>query len=287
MSVIRDVSRSMRFIFKHPLGRRRPAGALLRYVRWQIASRLHQEVTVPWIGNVQFVAARGMTGATGNIYCGLHEYPEMAFALHLLRSSDLFFDAGANIGSYTLLVSGVVGARSIAVEPAPETAAKLRRNIVANKLVDLVEIDEFVLGRRQGDVVFTMGQDSTNRVAGDTDAQTRSLPMSTIDLILQGRCPTLIKIDLEGHEEEAFVGAEAMLADSRLQAVCTELYSGTIANALERLGFTRVYYDPALRRLSSTPNGVGHTNALLVRDIEWASGRLAAAPKVSVFGIEI
>ncbi len=58
-----------------------------------------------------------MTGATGNIYAGLHEFDDMAFFLHLLRPEDMFADVGSNIGSYTILASGVVGAKSVAFEP--------------------------------------------------------------------------------------------------------------------------------------------------------------------------
>lgn len=52
-----------------------------------------------------------MTGATGNIYVGLHEFEDMAFLLHVLRRTDLFVDVGANIGSYTILAGGAAGAK--------------------------------------------------------------------------------------------------------------------------------------------------------------------------------
>ena len=48
-----------------------------------------------------------MTGATGNIYCGLYEFLDMAFLLHFLRNGDLFGDIGSNIGSYTVLATGL------------------------------------------------------------------------------------------------------------------------------------------------------------------------------------
>ena len=45
------------------------------------------------------MARKGMTGASGNIYFGLHEFEEMGFLLHFLREEDLFIDIGAYIGS--------------------------------------------------------------------------------------------------------------------------------------------------------------------------------------------
>ncbi|MEJ7626598.1 MAG: FkbM family methyltransferase [Ferruginibacter sp.] len=79
-----------------------------------------------------------MAGATGNIYMGLHEFPDMGFLLHFLRSEDLFFDIGSNIGSYTILASGQVGAKTFAFEPVPSTFSALHKNILANNLESIV-----------------------------------------------------------------------------------------------------------------------------------------------------
>jgi len=60
--------------------------ALWRVLCWQIASRLMQGlIALPFVQGTTLFARRGMTGATGNWYCGLHEVHEMAFVLHLLR----------------------------------------------------------------------------------------------------------------------------------------------------------------------------------------------------------
>jgi hypothetical protein len=63
-------------------------------------------VVVPFVGDTRLLVARGMRGATGNVYVGLHEFEEMAFALHALRPSSRFIDVGANVGSYTVLAAG-------------------------------------------------------------------------------------------------------------------------------------------------------------------------------------
>ena len=122
-----QVRQIARFLCNHPLTRDHRAAGFARLFRWQVESRLRREVIVPWVGGVRLAARRGMTGATGNIYAGLHEFADMAFTLHFLRPDDLFLDVGANIGSYTLLASGVCKARTIAFEPDPETMALLRR----------------------------------------------------------------------------------------------------------------------------------------------------------------
>jgi len=114
---------------------------MARVLRWQIASHIQDEVIVHWIGGTRLAARRGMTGLTGNIYAGLHEFADMAFVLHFLRPCDLFVDVGANVGSYTILASGVVRCHTVAFEPDPLTAAALERNINLNQIADLVECE--------------------------------------------------------------------------------------------------------------------------------------------------
>jgi hypothetical protein len=123
---------TLKFILSHPLNRGRPLSTLARFVTWQIASRLRAEIEFEWIEGAKLIVSRGMTGATGNMYCGLHEFAEMGFLLHLLRPNDLFLDVGTNIGSYTILAASVCRARAIAFEPDPDTVRVLRRNIAIN-----------------------------------------------------------------------------------------------------------------------------------------------------------
>lgn len=123
------------YLWGHPLGSRHFLGTLLRYAGWQLRSQLRPgPMAMPWINGSALWVARGLTGATGNLYCGLHEWPDMAFVLHLLRPGDTFADIGANVGTYTVLASAAVGARTVAFEPAPETFAWLQRNLALNHL---------------------------------------------------------------------------------------------------------------------------------------------------------
>ncbi len=123
-----------RLFSTHPLSREEPAKAWMRFLRCQIRSRLHTEVVFQWIGGQSLLVRRGMTGATGNICVGLHEFSDMMVALHFLREGDLFLDIGANVGSYSVLASGVCRARSWAFEPDSITAEHLRRNLKLNRL---------------------------------------------------------------------------------------------------------------------------------------------------------
>ena len=219
--MFREIRQIAAFLSDHPLTRDHRAAAFVRLCRWQIESRLRDEVIVPWIGNIRLAARRGMTGATGNVYAGLHEFADMAFTLHFLRPGDLFVDVGANIGSYTLLASGVCEAKTISFEPDPDTMRFLRRNIELNGLYGQVVLEQAALGAEEGDVEFTVGLDTANHVArGREPKRTRRVSMRTLDKLESP--PTMIKVDVEGYEADVFRGAQAVLKASTLKAVITE-----------------------------------------------------------------
>src|SRR6478752_1702566 len=117
------------FFATHPLSRKAPLKAWARFVLWQFRSRMQEEVIVPWVAGQRLAVRRGMAGATGNIYVGLHEFADMMFVLHFLRGGDLFLDIGANVGSYVILASGVCRATTWAFEPDPNTVCNLKRNV--------------------------------------------------------------------------------------------------------------------------------------------------------------
>jgi len=146
--MIKSFLRTFQFINKHPLASKNRSLAISNWVRWQISSSiLKMPVIFPWIGQSKLVAERGMTGATGNIYAGLHEFTDMAFCLHLLRSGDLFVDVGANIGSYTVLASKAIGTNSVTLEPVPQTFERLQQILILMILVIWLMLVVALLGQ--------------------------------------------------------------------------------------------------------------------------------------------
>src|ERR1039458_7234206 len=163
MKTLRDLA-SLRSVFAtHPLTCDAPLRAWGRFTSWQLRSRLRDEILFQWIGGQRLAVQRGMTGATLNIYVGLHEFADMMVPLHFLREGDLFLDIGANVGSYTVLASGVCRAETWAFEPEQNTLRQLEQNINLNGLDALVTVHQCALGAEQGEVAFTVGRDATNR----------------------------------------------------------------------------------------------------------------------------
>ena len=275
------------FILSHPLSGRQPVRSISRYLGWQIVSRIHSPRTVEWVEGTKLVAEAGMTGATGNIYCGLHEFVDMAFLLHLLRPGDLFLDIGANVGSYTVLASGVRRARTIAFEPDPLTCARFKRNMAANGLEALVTLQEAALGSQEGKIAFTAGRDTMNRVAQSGDPDVTDLPMKVLDRVEGTSAPTFMKLDVEGYEAEVLAGAERLLQSRALLAIATEGDGPGVSSVLAANGFRRFVYDPFTRNLNhQLEKGKSH-NALFVRDEAEVRRRVSSASAVRVLGASL
>jgi FkbM family methyltransferase len=221
----------------------------------------------------------GMTGATGNLYVGLHEFEEMSFALHILCPGDLFADVGANVGSYTILASAAVGANVIAFEPSDEAFLWLSRNIELNRVSDRVEARREAVGATVGSVSFTSGLDTVNHI--DVNGAV-SVPITTLDKVCN-RVPALIKIDVEGSEADVIRGASATMSNPAVRAVIMELNDSAATKLLESYGFACYSYDPFRRQLASRDDARSG-NGIFVRDIERVRPLLRCAPAFSTQG---
>lgn len=289
-----SIKRTFGFILNHPIGKRHPLKALLRFVRWQLQCRLRpgKLIIKPFIGNVKFYARKGLTGITGNIYTGLHEFSDMGFLLHLLTPEDTFIDAGANAGSYTLLAAGVRGASSIAIEPVPATFSILSANISLNNLEGSVTPMNAGAGAVKGTLKFSAHEDTTNHVLADneTSATAISVPIITIDSL--GVKPTLIKIDVEGFETEVLRGMSATLDDATLKAIIIELNGSggrygfnerDIHDLLLSKGFLPFIYNPIGRKLTRVETFGSH-NTIYCRDLEFINARVSKAESFKIMG---
>jgi FkbM family methyltransferase len=275
-----EVLNILRFIASHPLTRNRKAAAVGRLIKYQIATRTRKDSVFEWIDGAKLVVARGMTGASGNIYCGLHEFADMGFFLHFLRSRDLFLDIGANIGSYTILASKLCSASTIAFEPDPDTAARLACNVKVNEIGGRVMVEQIALAERSGTVSFSVGLDSVNHITDDGAG--RQVTCETLDSYLAGQIPIAIKMDVEGAESRVLAGASRTLASPALQAIETEDAGPAVVATLEGHGFSRAYYDPFKRVLSHEHNGYRASNALFLKDMAFCQERVRTAPRRKV-----
>ncbi|HKU40260.1 MAG TPA: FkbM family methyltransferase [Polyangiales bacterium] len=289
---------TIRFLFQHPLSSQKPIDAVVRYMRWQLGSRLSPgPIVVDFAEDARLLVRPGMTGATGNVYAGLHEYEDMAFVLHVLRPGDLFVDVGANVGSYTVLAAKVAGARVVAFEPIASTFQALADNIALNAISDRVEARRECVGRSSGVVKMSANLDTVNHVLTEQapDATSIEVPLVSLDEALT-EAPFLIKLDVEGYELEALHGAKRVLADPALQALVVEInLSGDrygrsdaeVFRLIEQQGFQLYDYDPKQRTLVPGDLHRKRANHLYVRDAARVQERLRTAKKIRVQGQQI
>ncbi|NVM63742.1 FkbM family methyltransferase [Mucilaginibacter sp. SG538B] len=290
------IKRTVGFILKHPLGKKHPAKALWRFAWWQVQSRLSRSkfIIKPFVGDVKFYATKGLSGITGNIYTGLHEFNDMAFLLHFLKPDDIFFDIGANVGSYTLLASGIAKANSVTLEPVKATFDILNSNIELNYLQDEVKLINAGAGATVGEIRFSADEDTGNHVItkDEKGKNTVIVPIITIDSLLETHKPALIKIDVEGFETEVLKGMGSTLNSPLLKAIIIELNGSggrygfsdqDIHKLLLSKGFRAVAYDPFKRVLTGLDT-FGAYNTIYCRDIELINHRLQNAKSFNIMG---
>lgn len=240
---------------------------------------------------------RGMTGVTANLYVGLDEFEDMALVLHFLRPGDLFVDVGANVGAYTILAAGAIGANVVAFEPGRTAREWLVLNVALNQCEDRVEVRHQAVGSFSGTSGFTKGLDTVNHLIPqasslECDSDTELIEITTVDTVLERRSPVMLKVDVEGFETEVIRGASTTLANRALKCVLLEL-CGTgaaygydekhIPDRMKQLGFEMCSYDPFERRLMRCDVlAAARNNALFVRDVPYVVERLASANTFSI-----
>jgi hypothetical protein len=81
---------TIEWIAKHPSSKGKRAQNIVRFLAWQMRSSL---IRVPHVfetaNGVKMWAISGRTGATSNLYVGLHEFEEMSFLLHSATVRDI------------------------------------------------------------------------------------------------------------------------------------------------------------------------------------------------------
>ncbi|MDB5089781.1 MAG: FkbM family methyltransferase [Mucilaginibacter sp.] len=291
------IKRTIGFILGHPLGKRHLLKAIFKFCVWQLQTTFSKGgmFVKDFVAPVKFYATKGLTGITGNIYVGLHEFNDMAFLLHFLNENDTFYDIGANVGSYTLLASGVRSSKCISIEPVQSTYDLLCKNIKLNNLQHKCQAINAGAGARKGILKFSTSEDTTNHVISEgenTFGLSIDVNVITIDSIVTEGAPALIKIDVEGFETEVMKGMAATLENETLKAIIIELNgSGTrygfneeqIHKLLLSNGFLAYVYDPFKRSLNKM-DSYGAYNTIYVRDLAAVNQRIQNAPVIKVFG---
>ena len=273
------------FICQHPLSKRHKAQGLFKFLSWQISQFLSPKLKkIAWVNGIKIVVKKGMTGITGSIYVGLHEFEDMGFVLHYVDKNSYFLDVGANVGCYSLLAASK-GADVFSFEPDKTSISALNLNKFVNGFDNITVINKAV-GSKIGTVKFSEKLDTVNHVLQDLDSNGTIVPMVSIDSIELDDRPIVMKIDVEGYEEHVLDGAMNYLENS-VSVVIVETnnsnlsYGSTnsdIFKKLRKLGFEGFTYNPFTRILCNVgPDRIGNT--IFIKDPTAVTKQLLDADK--------
>lgn len=172
----------------------------------------------------------------------VHEYTRATNALHNepgtlrwiadhVRSGDVFYDVGANIGIFSLLAAHRCGADGhvIAFEPHAATIATLLENIALNGMGQRADVLSCALHRTTGHLPFLyrslvagsgLSQVGATRDPFGHDAEPVARELKAVasvdDLIASGtvRPADIVKIDVDGNETAVLAGMRGLMTAS-------------------------------------------------------------------------
>jgi len=136
---------------------------------------------------------------------------------------ELIFDVGAYQGEYAQLCRGIWPDAMIACfEPQARARARLQA-----KADSKMQVFDVLLGSEEKDAVPLHEAETASSVLDEHVDQHPTVPhpMRTVDSVVQvdfkGRCPELLKMDVQGYEMEVLKGAEQVLP--KVQVILTEV----------------------------------------------------------------
>lgn len=165
-----------------------------------------------------------------------------------VREGDVVWDVGANLGLYTVPFSDRAGSSGqvCAFEPTPACFSALERATEGRPNVKLFNL---ALGDEAGSLPMSLATDelgATHSLAMGSAAkegQTIQVDVVRGDSLLERenlRCPNVIKIDVEGFEEEVVRGLSGVLTRRECRAVLIEMHFGILEARGERHAPSRI-----------------------------------------------
>jgi FkbM family methyltransferase len=279
-----------KFPFQHPFNTstRLKLKSALRIIQWMLISRIHNgPIISSFVEDSVITLARGIS-ARETYFHPLNEPYEMSFLLHLAGEDCTFLDIGANAGSYTLLAC-IAGSNAVSIEPAPLTYNLLCQNIRLNNYSDKVTALQVAIGRQKGTCFMQKSAGPTNRVT--EDGRSAPIEMTTLnDLIKDQQKFYIIKIDVEGYEEEVLRGGQEALISPNVLAVIIESAGNeknykkdenNVPKMLNQAGFQAFTYDPFERKITPSSRQISE-NVIYIKDAERIQKRISRAPKFRV-----
>ena len=149
-------------------------------------------------------------------WLGTYEREKLRLVASFVRPGMTIFDVGAHAGYYTLAFARLVGSQGkvVAFEPNQVNLSNLRKHIEINRLKN-VEVVAAAVSDHAGTVRFAAGNPvhtGEHHYVGKVADEGIEVPSVRLD---DFGSPDLIKMDIEGGEGLAMIGALRILAEEK------------------------------------------------------------------------
>lgn len=199
----------------------------------------NQVLTRLFTGQKIFVEARDISVSPALIMDGHWEQEVTAMMTSLLRPTDCFIDAGANMGYFGIvagtIIDGSKGGSIHMIEANPRLVPLIFKSINVTGLLGTAVVSNFAVSDGLGEVQLQVVKDlmgSSSLIDLDSQFQETNessamgfeveekvtVPSITLDAYVERESldrVDLIKMDIEGYEDQAYQGMSGVIEDNR------------------------------------------------------------------------
>lgn len=150
-------------------------------------------------------------------YTGTFEPHCLKVMTDYLRPGDTLLDVGANIGLFSIEGAKRIGpsGKVISIEASPHHAKMIKSSAALNGIQDVIEVFSCAAGDALGSATLTLPRNGNGGMftLGDVEGDEQmDVTVRLIDEIVEGLKIDFIKIDIEGSEYRALLGAHRVVS---------------------------------------------------------------------------
>jgi len=181
------------------------------------------------------------------VYTAYPDKIEIDWLRKLATDETIFLDIGANIGAYSILLSDKVK-DMYAFEAHPQTAQLCKMNYSLNGISEHNVIVAAVSSDCEKQYFTNLSEGSPMNALAKEGRHSIEVPGMTLDAFAVQKAfsltqPFIIKMDVEGFEDQVLLGAQNFLKNYAVKAIVFEIFSSKkeeIKQFLQELGFVLI-----------------------------------------------
>lgn len=178
-----------------------------------------------------------------------HELSSILSLMGFIGPDMTFVDVGANIGLFSVMFASVgerVGFDVIAIEANPKTVGRLKRTLASYSNCAILECacsnkdGEGVLIQTTSSMTSYLDTEANRERATRWETTGERTYVKTVKLdtlLADHQRPLIVKIDVEGHEQEVLEGASALLENKQIVALMIDGIGRIKIEPLIKLGY--------------------------------------------------